>query len=217
MMPTRTHFEAELSVLKEDIADLGHSVLRGFQDTILAIETNNLPRLEDIVEEDEVINRIELDINDKATMMIARQQPVATDLRKIIAGLKVASDLERIGDLTVDMAKAALRMQRIPDYQLEIQELVHLADQVIHMIHRVFLAYSKSDVIGAQRIANLDDQIDKDYSEFVKKIFINQTTSGESVMQLAFIARYMERIADYGTNVAEWIIYEVNGQRFDLN
>lgn len=216
-MPTRTHFESELTVLKEDIADLGHSVLRGFQDTIQAIEANNLPRLEDVIDEDEIINRIELDINDKATMMIARQQPVATDLRKIIAGLKVASDLERIGDLTVDMAKAALRMESLPQYQSEIKELVNISEQVIHMIHRVFLAYTQSDVIGAQRIAALDDKIDKDYSLFVKHIFTSERSNSESVMQLVFMARYMERIADYGTNVAEWIIYEVNGQRFDLN
>ncbi|AOM82381.1 phosphate signaling complex protein PhoU [Salisediminibacterium beveridgei] len=215
-MPTRTHFEAELSLLKDDIADLGHSVLRGFQDTIQAIEANNLPRLEDIVEEDETINRIELDINDKATMMIARQQPVASDLRKIIAGLKVASDLERIGDLTVDMAKAALRVDNLCNYETEIEGLNDLAKQVIQMIHRVFLAYSQSDVIGAQHIAALDDKIDKDYSDFVKHRFSSEKAS-EDVMQFVFMARYMERIADYGTNVAEWIIYEVNGQRFDLN
>ena len=216
-MPTRTNFETELTVLKEAITDLGHSVLRGFQDAVDAVETNNRARLGDLIEEDENINRIEMAINEKATMMIARQQPVASDLRKIISALKVASDLERIGDLTVDLAKAALRIDDLTTVTAEIGRLKAIADKVIHMIHRVFLSYADADIMGAQRIAALDDEVDKAYSAFVKDVFSGIRTGGEDMMQLAFMARYMERIADYGTNVAEWIIYEVNGQRFDLN
>ncbi|MFA9555924.1 phosphate signaling complex protein PhoU [Evansella sp. AB-rgal1] len=219
-MVVRGQFDTELSRLKNDIMLLGNLVQKAFQDTMEAIKEKNYALLDDIIINDKAINNMELEINEKATLMIAKQQPVASDLRKIIVCLKVSSDLERMGDLSVDMAKAAKRLKDKKELQHFEDELLTIADKAKIMMKLVLVAYKESNVLGAQKIAAMDDEIDKTYSEFIQSIFeviAVETGITEHVTQLAFISRFIERIADYCTNIAEWIIYEVNGKRFDLN
>ncbi|MCE7793524.1 phosphate signaling complex protein PhoU [Salipaludibacillus sp. CUR1] len=217
-MGVRTNYETELQNLKGDIGLLSSMVEEGFNKAVKAIIKGNNAALEEIIERDEEINRLELEINENATIMIAKQQPVASDLRKVMAALKVASDLERMGDLTVDMAKSALRMDAGLERNQFKNQLMKLAEMTSIMMKEVLHAYKRADMLRAQKIAAMDDEVDDYYGDFLKEVI--QTASGneaEDMMQLAFIGRFIERIADYCTNVAEWIIYEVNGRRFDLN
>lgn len=216
----RGQFTAELGNLKKEIMELGALVENSFAETMDAIETKNFEKIDDIILKDELINKLELAINEKATLMIAKQQPVASDLRKIIVSLKVSSDLERIGDLTVDMGKALKRLNDKEELAHFEQDLVQLGRKAKLMFQLVLQAYDSSNILAAQKIAAMDDEVDHAYGEFVKSIFevvALETGVTKHVTQLAFTARYIERIADYCTNVAEWIIYEVNGKRFDLN
>ena len=219
-MSVREDFINELSQLKDEILRLGAMVETAFEKTIKSIKTKQYTILDEIIENDKVINDLELTINEKATLLIARQQPVASDLRKIIVCLKVSSDLERMGDLSVDMAKAGKRLLNNEFIGLFEKDLIVMAAKTKEMLRDVLKAYCDSDVLEAQKIAAVDDQIDKAYGEFVQSIFKVaplEHDSIENITQLAFISRYIERIADYCTNIAEWIIYEVNGKRFDLN
>ncbi|MCR6095681.1 phosphate signaling complex protein PhoU [Salipaludibacillus agaradhaerens] len=219
-MPTRETFETNLAELKEDIMFLGTMVEKAFEATIDAVVHADEGKFDDIISNDKYINELELEINEKATLLIAKQQPVASDLRKIIVTLKVSSDLERMGDLTVDMAKAAKRIEDREKVDNYMEDLLAMAEKAQDMLRKVLAAYRASDVIKAQLIASLDDEIDAAYGDFVQSIFkmaIAGHDSPEYITQMAFISRYIERIADYSTNIAEWIVYEVNGQRFDLN
>lgn len=218
-MQTRETFHTGLSGLKESIVSLGNQVNEAFIQAMEAFITNDLTKFEEIKENDARINQQEIQINEKATVLIARQQPVASDLRKIIVAYKVSSDLERVGDLAVDICKAA---GRIPMTELDIDTslLSQMSQLASEMISKAIIAYEQGNVLEAQKIAQLDDQVDEMYSQFVKKIFnivISEQLEIEQVTQLAFISRYIERIADYATNIAELIIYEVNGKYFDLN
>ncbi|RKL67797.1 phosphate transport system regulatory protein PhoU [Salipaludibacillus neizhouensis] len=219
-MTVRENFNLEMIELKEEIKLLGSMVEKAFFDTMDAFHSKNKAKFEQIIENDKYINAIELDINEKATLLIAKQQPVASDLRKIIVALKVSSDLERMGDLAVDLAKAAERMhdyEKFKEYEISLLEMANKAQ---HMMNNVLIAYKESKVMDAQHVASMDDVVDAAYGEFIWKI-INITITDkrdiEHITQMTFIARYIERIADYCTNISEWIIYEVNGQRFDLN
>jgi len=219
-MLMREGFVTELSELKEEIMLLGSMVEKAFKDVVLALEHNNNSMFDKVIENDQYVNSLELNINEKATLLIMKQQPVASDLRRIIVALKVSSDLERVGDLAVDMAKSAKRMQGSKNLDINQEDLMFMAHTTQEMLRDVLNAYLNGNVIEAQRIANKDDDVDDAYGKFVKSIFKvvsdgKETT--ELIAQLAFIARYIERIADYCTNIAEWIIYEVNGERFDLN
>ncbi|MCD8511742.1 MAG: phosphate signaling complex protein PhoU [Bacillus sp. (in: Bacteria)] len=219
-MNIRGQFETELTKLKNEIMELGSRVENSFSEVIKAIEERQPEKMDDIIMFDETINRLELEINERATVMIARQQPVASDLRKIIVSLKVSSDLERMGDLTVDMAKAFKRMDKKEEFKHFEKQLLAMADKAKMMMQAALAAYQNSNVLEAQKIASLDDEVDRAYSQFVQSIFevvALETGTTEQITQMAYISRYIERIADYCTNIAEWIIYEVNGKRFDLN
>ncbi|MGJ9382588.1 phosphate signaling complex protein PhoU [Salipaludibacillus sp. CF4.18] len=219
-MTVRENFNLEMIELKEEIKLLGSLVEKAFLETMDAFHNKDHAKFEQIIENDKYINAIELDINEKATLLIAKQQPVASDLRKIIVALKVSSDLERMGDLAVDMAKAAERMhgsEKFDEYEISLLEM---ANKARDMMKKVLLAYKESRVMDAQHVASMDDVVDAAYGEFIRKIIhvtITDKSDIENITQMTFIARYIERIADYCTNISEWIIYEVNGQRFDLN
>ncbi|WP_280769752.1 phosphate signaling complex protein PhoU [Salipaludibacillus daqingensis] len=219
-MPMREGFLTKLSELKEEIMLLGSMVEKSFVNVVTGIEKNNQLIFDDVIENDHHVNSLELDINEKATLLIAKQQPVASDLRKIIVALKISSDLERVGDLAVDMAKAANRINGSKQLETYHSDLIMMANKTQKMLRDVLRAYQSENVIDAQYIANVDDEIDEAYGAFVQSIFKIKSKDEETtelITQLVFIARYIERIADYSTNIAEWIIYEVNGERFDLN
>ncbi|MBM7097616.1 phosphate signaling complex protein PhoU [Bacillus sp. H-16] len=219
-MSVRVNFESQLLELKKEIMLQGAMVERSFTEMMSAIKDNDETKMEDIILQDRHINELELEINERATLMIAKQQPVASDLRQIIVALKVSSDLERMGDLAVDMAKAAKRMTKTDSVTKHEEALMNLASKAQYMMKEVLKAYRNRDVLEAQQIASLDDDVDREYGQFVKSIFnvaVAENQDIQQITQMAFISRYIERIADYCTNIAEWIIYEVNGQRFDLN
>lgn len=218
-MQTRETFHSGLTVLKEDIVALGTQVNEAFNASMIAFINNDVKKFNEIKENDIKINQQEIAINEKATLLIARQQPVASDLRKIIVAFKVSSDLERVGDLAVDITNAAKRIP-LTDTKIETTLLIQMANRASEMLSKALVAYENGNVLEAQQIAALDDEVDEMYAQFVKKIFnivVSEQLAIEQLTQLAFISRYNERIADYATNIAELIIYEVNGQYFDLN
>ncbi|SFM06803.1 phosphate signaling complex protein PhoU [Salibacterium qingdaonense] len=216
-MGVRGTYEQELVQLKEDISTMGEDVIAVFRQALNLLENRDDEKIKTLIEGDSAINQRELQIHDDATMMIARQQPVATDLRTTIAALKVSSDLERVADLAVDIVKAAKRMEQESNGS-EIQEIREMADVAEEMLREALIAYQNRDLMRAQRIATLDDTVDRKYKHYIQRLFtLSDETNAEQTTQLAFIGRYVERIADYGTNLAEWIVYESNGKHFDLN
>lgn len=219
-MTGRTVFEEEMAELKNDIVLIADTVSAQLKEIWAALHREDESRLYELIEYDQKVNELELEINEKETLLIARQQPVASDLRKILAGIRITNDLERIGDLAVDIAKAGMRIETPSEgYK---NELSLLFEQVEDMLEKTNFAYAKSDISRANRAANEDDDIDSRYAVFIRSIF--QDSSGktsqvslESLMQYAFIARFLERIADYCTNISESIVFEVEGRQLDLN
>lgn len=218
-MQTREIFREGLKQLRKSIIVLGKDAEFAFSESIIAFEKNDLLKFNEIKKNDYKINQLELRINEKATLLIAKQQPVASDLRKIITAIKISSDLERVGDLAVDITKAAVRIEKLGN-GFDISKLIEMSKIASEMLEKSLVAYQNEDVLAAQQIATVDDQVDEMYGQFIKMIFKNGVAvqvEVENLTQLAFIARYIERIADYATNIAELVIYEVNGQYFDLN
>lgn len=218
-MQTREIFREGLKQLRKSIIVLGKDAEFAFSESIIAFEKNDLLKFNEIKKNDYKINQLELRINEKATLLIAKQQPVASDLRKIITAIKISSDLERVGDLAVDIAKAAKRIPQTGN-GMDTSKLIEMSKIAREMLEKSLIAYQNENVLEAQQIAQVDDQVDELYAQFIKEIFKNGSTMPseiEQLTQLAFMARYIERIADYATNIAELVIYEVNGQYYDLN
>ncbi|SFP74832.1 phosphate signaling complex protein PhoU [Salibacterium halotolerans] len=216
-MGVRGTYEQELLQLKADIFSMGEDVIAAFRQALNLLNNPDEEEMNVLIERDSDINGIELRIHDDATMMIARQQPVATDLRTTIVAMKVSSDLERVADLAVDIVKAAKRMEQNSNED-EIKAILEMADVAEEMLREALTAYQNRDLMRAQRIATLDDTVDQKYKHYIQSLFtLSDETNAGQTTQLAFIGRYVERIADYATNLAEWIVYESNGKHFDLN
>ncbi|WP_236034955.1 phosphate signaling complex protein PhoU [Alkalihalobacterium elongatum] len=217
-MMIRGSFETELKEIKSKILEMGQVVEMALQHALDGFKANDHQVLDDVIRNDQNVNQFELQINESVTLLIAKQQPVASDLRKLIVALKISSDLERIGDLAVDIAKIG---KRVPPSELDHfrNNLITLSERATEMLSSAIAAYYHSDILNAQRIAILDDTVDRMYADFIQSLFKVQESTNhvETAINLAFIGRYIERIADYATNLAECIVYEVNGQYFDLN
>lgn len=216
-MTIRT-FHSQLDYVKQELLTMGNRVEEVIAEMKEAFESDNKAQMEALIAEDSAINQLELDMHDKVTLLISKQQPVATDLRKLIVALKISSDLERVADLVVDMAKQSIRMNKhsLPVYKEQLLAMLRIAE---NMITKSLEAYEKSDILMAQKIALTDDKVDTQYGDLIRELFKVEDASVEvdQITQLAFIGRYIERIADYATNISEWVVYEVNGKHFDLN
>ena len=164
---------------------------------------------------DDLIDSMQVEIEDRCISLIARQQPVATDLRILGTGLKITTDLERIGDHAFDIAKIVLLIGDEPLIK-PLVDIPRMAVMAQSMLEDSLQAYLKLDIQLAEKVCRDDDLVDQLYHQVFRELLtymledpkkINQAT------QLIFVARYLERIADHSTNVAEWVIYLVTGER----
>lgn len=215
----RESFDQDLVTLKNKLYEMGSLSQRAVKKASQALQQKNLRMAEDVIVEDRYINKLEEQIEELIVQIITAQQPVATDLRKIISTLKVTSSLERIGDFAVDIAKASKRLSSYPQQQL-YEQLPIMFDTVLKMVKAGMDAYMEEDVQLAKDMASLDDYVDGMYADMVKKLLesAKQTNpDSEHVIQLAYVARYIERIADHATNISEAVYYIVRGERVDLN
>ncbi|MBB6635962.1 phosphate signaling complex protein PhoU [Cohnella thailandensis] len=218
-MVTRREFDIGLEQLRNMLVEMGTKVERALADAMNALETLNVEAARAIVKDDPVINRIEENISDLGAKLIATQQPVAKDLRRILVALKISSDLERMGDLSVDIAKVVIRLEG-QTFLKPINDLPQIAVLVRTMIIESIQSYIDENVDLAYKMAKDDDQVDAMYSQFLREMFTYMADNPKSVaqtMHLSFVGRYIERIADHATNIGESVVFLVVGKRPDLN
>lgn len=216
----RHTFDIALKELKLKLLHMGGDIQEALRQAIDTLRHLDVVKARQIVENDRLINRQENEIEDLCIRLIATQQPVATDLRKIVAGMRIAADLERMGDLAVDIAKSAIRLegQTLIKPLLDIPKMATIIDQ---MISDALNAYVENNMELAQKLAKADDEVDHLYRSIVEQLF---TVSAEEpqiavsqAMTLAFVGRYLERVGDHATNIGEGVIYIISGERSDLN
>ncbi len=218
-MGARTQLDAQLVVLKEKLLEMVYHSKHAIDQSIIALQSQDLELARLIIEQDVEINRLEKEINEIAIRNIVKQQPVATDLRRIIVALKISSDIERIGDLAVNIAKSTLFIGDEP-FSTSTEAIPEMAKVVQKMLSDSLTAYHEENIEIAYLIAKADDTVDRMYGESIQKLLYSMTEKPEVIAQLtqlAFICRYLERVGDHITNIAENIIYLVKGERIDLN
>ncbi|MEH7225366.1 phosphate signaling complex protein PhoU [Bacillus sp. JJ1566] len=218
-MTVRAAFQAELNELKEMIMQLGSQAQEAVGKAIEALKDQDVDKALKIIENDTQLNIMEEEINDKASLLIAQQSPVAVDLRRVIVAIKISSDLERIGDLAVNMAKSVIR---IGTEQLikPIEEIPRIAVVANKMVSDSLKAYSEEDTELAKNVAKVDDEVDEAYGRLNKELLELMTQKPEyisQITQLLFICRNVERVADHSTNISESVLYLKKGKRYDLN
>jgi phosphate transport system protein len=216
----RSQFEEDLLNLHNQFYEMGMLVSKAIHRSVRAYVNHDKELAKQVIEHDEEINNLEIQLEKKSFEMIALQQPVTTDLRRIITVMKASSDLERMGDHAVSISKSTILVKgqtRIPKIEKEISDM---SDSVKKMVDNVLVAYVKMDQQDAKMIAAMDERVNQHfrdiYDHTIEAMKANPDTviSGTDYLN---VAQYLERIGDYVTNICEWIVYLATGKITELN
>ena len=216
----RQNFEEELTSLHHHFSQMGMMVNEAIYKSVKSFINHDKMLAQEVIDQDYQINKIELVLETKCFELIALQQPVTSDLRRIVTVMKACVDLERMGDHAVSIAKSTIRVKgkkRIPQIEEKIEIL---SKQVKVHVHLVLEAYLQKDVQQARKIADSDSIINALAKEIFKQSIEEMKNNSDLVIggtDYLFVSRYLERIGDYVTNICEWIIYLETGKIAELN
>ncbi|WP_088189092.1 phosphate signaling complex protein PhoU [Desulfosporosinus sp. FKA] len=218
-MPTRQKFDQDLEDLRLNILDLGKMVDERIGLAIKSLINQDLDLANTIITGDSAVNDLQAIVEENCIRLIATQQPFARDLRKVVAGLKISMYLERMGDLSVDLAKLTHRIGQ-ESLIKPLIDIPQMSDTVKEMLELGLKAYVQEDCDAAASMAIMDDDVDKIYSRVFEELKVIMMTKPHQVQQanyLLFACRFLERLGDYCTNVSEEIVYLCSGKRVNLN
>jgi len=218
-MPTRQGFDNDLEELRMNILDLGKMVEQRIGQAVRSMISQDLELANTVVVGDLAVNELQAIVEEKCILLIATQQPLARDLRKLVAGFKISIYLERMGDLSVDLAKLTIRIGQ-EELIKPLIDIPRMSTLVQEMINKGLKAYIQEDCEAASLMALMDDQIDGIYANVFGELRVIMMEDPQKVTQanyLLFACRFLERLGDYCTNIAEEIVYLCRGERVDLN
>jgi phosphate transport system protein len=213
-------FHVDLETLRDKLLELGSLAEVAMGKSIRALTNKDVDLALQIIEEDNKADRLDEEINDFAILLIAKQQPVAIDLRRIFVAIKISTDVERIADFAVNIAKSTIRIGKSDQPLLPIEKIEKMHSIATEMLSLSLKAYYDEDIILAKKVADMDDQVDELYGQNIRELL--QLTKDypdmiPEITQLSFICRYIERMADHTTNISENILYLVKGRHYELN
>lgn len=218
-MPLRGLLDNELEQITDDVIHMGGRVEEAIRRSIEALLEQDLELAEQVIQDDEIINQLRFDIEEACFTLLATQQPTAIDLRTVVTALNLITDLERIGDHAKGIGQIVVRMGG-QDLSVTLPKIPRMADAVCDMLHTVLNAFVESDAQTAQRVGEMDDEVDHMYRQVFESIIQNMISHEYNVrkgMNLLFAAHNLERIGDRITNIGERIIFMVTGVMAELN
>ena len=210
----RREFDAELQDLKKKVLVMGSLVQTMLADSLTALFTRDTPLANSVDARDNEVDRMEISVDELAVRIIALRQPAASDLRLIIAALKIIKDIERVGDIAVNIAERVVELNAEPQLKPYI-DLPRMVDAVQAMIRDSLDAFVNDDPELAQKVLDGDEFVDnlnvQMFNELLA-IMLGDTKTINRATRLIFISKYLERAADHATNVAEEVIFAIQGR-----
>lgn len=215
----RSVFDRELRDLLNDIGSMGTRVDRILGDTIKALRDHDFVLAKQIYDNDHYVNAMENKVERNCFTLIALQQPIASDLRRITASLKVVTDIERVADQCADICEI---MMTYPDFHAmkTPQLLLKMLDKAREMFVSALNSFMQLDVELARDVCAQDDIVDDMFEQAIiemTKVLQSDNHFTTQATDYMFIAKYIERIGDHSTNIGEWAIYQVTGEHKELN
>lgn len=210
----RVHFQSDLEKLKRQLLSLGAVVEGEVRMAMRAIEERDTALAEQVIRRGTQADLLEVDVEEECLKILALHQPVAADLRYVISVLKINQDLERIGDLAVHIAERGTQLFTQPPVETSFR-LGEMAEKTQAMLKKVLDAFVSLDVEAARAVCLADagiDQINRDISMHAEEKLAHDPGLVDGLLQVINIARHLERIADHATNIAEDLIYMVEGR-----
>lgn len=209
----RDLFNRQLDELEYALAQMGGAVIEAIRETVTALCKLDKEKAKQLMDGDKKIDHMEKEIESRCLHLLLQQTPVASDLRKVSAALKMVTDLERIGDHAADISEIILQQDNIKENRIlrQIQEMAH---QTSKMVEKSIQAYRTQDIKEAGEILTMDDKVD-DLFMSVKQMIAASGECGMEELDLLMIAKYFERIGDHAENVGEWVVFSINGEHKD--
>lgn len=215
MEQTRKEYIHELAIVQEKVAAMGDKACTGVQLAMEALLAGDTELAREVMLADDVLDEMIVDIEDSCILLIAKQQPIAHDLRVIAAGFKISTDIERIGDHAYDIAKTVQDVGVLLDSE-RLKWVQLLGACAVDMAAKAMRAYREHDVRLADEVRQLDKKMDAIFAHTFYALSEFVTTEAphqKRITQLLFIARFLERIGDHAVNIAEWVIYLETAER----
>ncbi len=218
-MTSRAHFDEEKKLLNDDILQMGIRVEEDLRKALEAFKTQNKAIAQEVKADDPIVNDFQLRIEDRCARLLATQQPVAQDLRTIVSSMKIADELERIGDHAVHLAKAAIKLEGEP-YIKPLKNIEKMAETGCVMVRAAVDAFLTLNPDKARATAAMDDEIDRLHKTLVSDLLEYLREHPEKAQQGTKIIQtsgFLERLGDHVTNICETVVYAVSGRHEELN
>ncbi len=212
----RSRFDEQLTLLNRELIQMGALCEQAISLAAKALAEADKTLAEKVGQLEMEIDQMERDIEALCLKLLLQQQPVAHDLRQISAAMKIVTDMERIGDQAADIAEIVLSMLGAGYVPEDVGHIREMAAETIKMVTESVDSYVQKDIVQAQRVIAHDDVIDGCFIQvraaLIRRI-VEAPASGEHILDLLMIDKYLERIGDHAVNVAEWVIFSVTGNK----
>ncbi|MCR4892143.1 MAG: phosphate signaling complex protein PhoU [Lachnospiraceae bacterium] len=215
----RIKFDEQLRMLNNEMIIMSNMIKLAIQEAVDALFSRNVEKARKIMQDDELVDQEQKKIENICFQLLIQQQPVARDLRTITAAMKMVTDMERIGDQAADISELTLLLAKSP-CSFKVDNINKMAAETIIMLIHAVEAYVEKDMAKAQEVIEHDDIVD-DLFVKVKADLINimqkDAAYGEVAADLLMINKYLERIGDHATNIAEWVIFSLDAHPDERN
>ena len=208
------HFQEELEALQGRLLEMGGLAEERVSAAVQSLVSRDISAIERVLYGDEPINALHVEIDNRCFKLLALHQPMATDLRAIVSAVKINTDLERVGDLAVNIAEAAKRYATHPPVK-KLIDIPQMGDIAQGMLHDALDAFVRRDTALAQQVLNEDDRLDSLKTQIFRELLeymLKDLATVEPALDLILVSRHLERIGDHATNVAEDVIFMVSAR-----
>lgn len=218
----RKQFEEQLSLLKDLLVKMGELNCEAIEDAVTALEKQNAELARKTKGVEQLVDEKEQQIERLCLKIILKQQPVASDLLFVTSAMKMITDMERIADQAVDISELVIKMSRLP-YADAVAEIPEMADKVQDMVRNAAKSFVERDGDLAKAVCRADDAVDDLFEVIRKKLTgivhhdIEGDDNGEQALDMLMVAKYLEKIGDHASNIAEWVIFMITGEHKKLN
>ncbi len=208
------HFDKELQTLKEDVLRLGGIVEEQVSNAIASLMNHNIELANQTIARDHLVNKTEVEIDEMCIDLLARRQPMGADLRFVTTAIKIVDNLERMGDMAVNISERVLELAAEPQLKAYL-DIPRMGEYCTSMLKNALDAFVTSNTALAQQVRLEDDQVDALTHQIFRELLSYMMEDPHTIARatrIMFIAKYIERIADHSTNIAEMVIYMVEGR-----
>ncbi len=215
---TVSSYDEELQYLVRRISEMGGVAERMVEQSVHSLVNSDLSLSQKVISDDLLVDEAERQIDEKAVLIIARRQPMASDLRDIIGSIRIAADLERIGDMAKNIAKRVIAVEGLGQPKKLVRGLEHLTELALNQLKDVLDAYSNRSPEAATIVRERDEEIDAIYTSLFRELLTYMMEDPRNITactHLLFCAKNIERIGDHATNIAESIYYMTTGTQPD--